>query len=444
MLNPLGWTATVHQDLCQDLRQFGAVPVFVGFSGGVDSSLLLRLACDAFGPERVTAVHINHGLSAQAGQWQDFCQRQAEQLGCQLKTHAGSVAATGTGIEAAARDLRYQQFSHIVTEGGVLLLGHHLDDQIETFFLRLMRGTGLQGLKAMSRSSRRGSYQLYRPLLDLSRQQIESLATQWQLEWIEDDSNAHTRFDRNYLRQTVLPLLEARWPAYRQRVHSLIGLIDSPQADAAFDVGRELQHRLSHDQGLKLVQLDGLTPAQQLSLLHAWLRAIGQQVPSKVRLQEIASAVIDAQADATPEVRLGQGSVRRHGLALYWVADRCEPGPAPLLILDVASDWPGVGCIRLVSADSGPDRLRADLPSLHWRIRAGGEMLRPMGRAKRRDLKRLLQEYRVKPWDRSRLPLLYSGDELIGVADLLLSADHLAGNDEPGLRVIWQNTENAD
>ena len=79
----------------------------------------MRLACDAFGPERVTALHINHGLSAQAGQWQDFCQRQAEQLGCQLKTHAGSVASAGNGLEAAARDLRYQQFGRMVTEDGV-------------------------------------------------------------------------------------------------------------------------------------------------------------------------------------------------------------------------------------------------------------------------------------------------------------------------------------
>jgi len=441
MLNPREWTATVHQDLCRDLRQFNAEPVFVGYSGGIDSSLLLRLACDAFGPERVTALHINHGLSAQAGQWQDFCQRQAKQLGCQLKTHAGSVASAGNGLEAAARDLRYQQFGRMVTEDGVLLLGHHLDDQVETFFLRLMRGTGLQGLKAMARLSRRGSYQLYRPLLDLSRQQIVSLATHLQLEWIEDDSNAQTRFDRNYLRQTVLPLLEARWPAYRQRVHNLIGLIDSPQSDAVFELERELHHRLSHDQGFKLVQLDALTGEQLLSLLHAWLRAIGQQIPSKARLEEIASAVIAAQADAMPEVRLGQGAVRRHGLALYWVADRVEPGPAPALTVGVASAWPGVGQVRLFLADSGPDRLKADLANLHWRLRVGGETLRPVGRAKRRDLKRLLQEYRVKPWDRARLPLLYSADELIAVGDLLLSADHLADQAEPGLQVIWQNTD---
>ena len=441
MLNVPEWRATVHDDLCRDLRQFSAEPVFVGFSGGIDSSLLLRLACDAFGPERVTALHINHGLSAQAGQWQNFCQRQAEQLGCQFKTSAGSVAQTGSGIEAAARDLRYQQFARMVTKGGLLLLGHHLDDQVETFFLRLMRGTGLQGLKAMARLSRRGSYQLYRPLLDLSRQQIVSLATHLQLEWIEDDSNAQTRFDRNYLRQTVLPLLEARWPAYRQRVHNLIGLIDSPQSDAVFELERELHHRLSHDQGFKLVQLDALTGEQLLSLLHAWLRAIGQQIPSKARLEEIASAVIAAQADAMPEVRLGQGAVRRHGLALYWVADRVEPGPAPALTVGVASAWPGVGQVRLVLADSGPDRLKADLANLHWRLRVGGETLRPVGRAKRRDLKRLLQEYRVKPWDRARLPLLYSADELIAVGDLLLSADHLADQAEPGLQVIWQNTD---
>jgi len=444
MVDNTDWATTVQQDLCRDLRQFTPLPVYVGYSGGVDSSLLLRLACDALGADRVTAIHINHGLSPQAAQWQDFCQRQADDLGCQFRSYVGTVTATGSGIEAAARDLRYQQFGRLVADGGLLLLGHHLDDQIETFFLRLMRGTGLHGLKAMARLSRRETYQLYRPLLDLSREQIESLAAQLQLQWIEDDSNDQTLFDRNYLRHTVLPLLEARWPTYRHRVHHLIGLIEPPQSAVAFDLDRELQHRLSHDNGLKLVQLDALAPAQLLSLLHAWLLAIGQQVPSTTRLQEIVAAVIGAQADAMPEVRLGQGTVRRHGLALYWVADRAEPGAPPALAVDVSSDWPGVGRVRLDRVAADGDRLRLDLPDLHWRIRAGGEELRPVGRGKRRDLKRLLQEYRVKPWERARLPLLFSANELVAVADLLLSADHLASGDEPGWQVIWQNSENAD
>lgn len=428
-------------DVQRELRQSLTEPVCIGYSGGVDSTLLLTLACRALGPDQVTAVHINHGLSADADAWAAFCERNCRALGCDYVGQQVSVVKQGQGLEAEARRLRYETFGRVVPESGCLLLGHHRDDQVETFFLRLFRGAGVHGLQGMARWLERDHYRIYRPLLDLTRQDIEQLARSLDLEWLDDDSNTDTRFDRNFLRHEVLPLIEGRWPAYRDRVIQTQQLL-SAGADTADTVSieQELEHRLSHDQGLKMVQLDQLSRAQTLSLIHRWLTGLGQPVPSSDRLAVILDEVVHARADAQPCAQVGQGKVLRHGPALYWVRDSAAPESPPTVSFDNTVEWPGVGQLILRTVHQGP-RLRADLPGLNWRLRSGGEAMRPIGRSRSRDLKRLMQEYRIKPWLRDRMPLLFSADELVAVGDELLSADHLAEDDGPGFVPSWQKSD---
>ncbi|MDN3650339.1 tRNA lysidine(34) synthetase TilS [Reinekea marina] len=436
-------TPSIYQNLTQSLRDqligHDIRPVFVGFSGGLDSTLLLKCACDVVGASNVVSIHVHHGLSANADQWQSFCEQQVAELGCKLIVEKGQVESTGQGVEAAARTYRYSVFSQHVTPKHWLLLAHHLDDQVETFFLRMMRGTGLHGLKSMSAIQPRDHYQLCRPWLKFSRLQLEQAANACGLRWIEDESNVDSQYDRNYLRNEVLPLFESRWPSYRERVNGIIQQVDSELQSNAHH-GDNLEARLSHDGGLKWVQLDSWSEADKLSLLHRWLTELGVQVPSKVRLQHVLSDVVEAKPDADPKVRMGNGYVRRHGPALYWVPEQSAIDAPPPLQIGNKSYWPGVGYIEVKYSEKGQAGLKANLPNLHWRTRQGGEQIRPLGRSKRRDLKRLLQEYRVKPWQRDRLPLLYSGDTLVAVADLFISADHTAEEENLALEVIWQNS----
>ena len=435
-----GWYDAFFHDFKADLSRLGSTHFFVGYSGGLDSRLLLELACQAVGPENVTAIHVNHGISVSADDWAEQCQQVCSALACEVKVCAGEVVPEGGGLEAAAREFRYQQFRELLPENAVLLLAHHLDDQVETFFLRLMRGAGPHGLKAMASLASRDHYRLYRPLLSLSKQQLIDYANELKLTWIDDESNADLSLDRNYLRHQVLPRFEERWPGYRERVQNVIRLLDEPESSAnPVSVDEALQHRLSFDDGLKLVQLDDFSDDQILSLLHAWLTAIGQQVPSRDRLQAIYNHVIKARPDATPEVRLGNGAIRRHGPAISWVKDMAEVGAPPLVSDQQLQPWAGVGEVRLVEVSRGTERIRADLPDLHWRTRTEGETVKPIGRSKSRDLKRLLQEYRVKPWLRYRVPILYSGDHLVAVGDLFIAEEFQAAVGETGYRVIWQN-----
>lgn len=404
--------------------------IYVAYSGGVDSSLLLYLVCKILGPDAVTAVHVNHGLSINAAQWEEHCRHRCKLLGIPIKIGNVKVANSGSGLEAAARAQRYQFFSSVLPQGALLLMGHHQDDQVETFFLRLFRGAGAKGLAAMERLSQRDHYYVARPLLAMPRADILKAARQLELTWVEDESNQAISIDRNYLRNEVLPRIEARWPGYRQRITNSQQLLRSPSP--------VLAEHLNSDGSLRLGQTAGISREQQLSLLHAWLAKLKVAVPSVARLEQILDTVWRARADAEPAVALSEGEVRRYLGALHWVDRLPALSPtAPGAQVDVVTDWPGIGQLTIATDNQGIG-LDTTLKHLNWRLRQGGESLRPAGRERTRDLKRLLQEQHVKPWLRGRLPLLFSGETLVAVADLFISADHLALAGKPNLQIKWQ------
>lgn len=412
-------------------------PHWVAYSGGLDSTVLLHALCARLGAEQVQAIHVHHGLSEQADQWVEHCTAQCRQLGVALTIARVEVVNAGRGLEAAARSERYRHFDRVLAGGGTLWLAHHLDDQLETFFLRLLRGSGLTGLSAMAERRDQADYQLLRPWLNRPRALLEAYADQHQLRWIDDPSNAEVNFDRNYLRQEVMPLLAERWPGYRQTVKRSITHLQQAAAQLQRDLDAELEHRLAADGAFKAVALDDWTDADILALLHRWLTRQSAPVPSTNVLQRLLDEVVRARVDAQPQVDFGGGSVRRFKTALYWVPDPIEPQPAPDFT-EGECHWPGVGRLIVKMTDQGPNRLRLTDQPLHWVLREGGELFWPAGRYQRRDLKRLLQEYRLAPWLRDRLPLLYAGDQLVALAGLAVEQGFAAEDGEPGWQIHWQ------
>lgn len=412
-------------------------PHWLALSGGLDSTVLLHALCDRLGPDQVRAIHINHGLHDQADAWAEQCQALCDRLGCELTIRRAKVDVQGQGLEAAARAERYRLFDAELAGAGTLWLAHHLDDQLETFVLRLLRGSGLTGLAAMAPLRAQADYQLVRPWLELPRAALQAYADQHALTWIEDPSNADVQFDRNFLRQRVLPLIEQRWPSYRQTLNRSLQHVQQARSQLTVDLDVELEHRLAADGALKAVAFDDWSDADILALLHHWLAKQQAPLPSSVVLQRLLNEVVRARADAQPQVDFGGGSVRRFKTALYWLPDPIEPAAAPEFV-EGEQHWPGVGRLRVSRSNQGGGRLRITDQPLRWALRQGGESLWPAGRSQRRDLKRLLQEYRLSPWLRDRLPLLFCGDELVALAGYAVANDWQAEDGEAGWVLHWQ------
>jgi tRNA(Ile)-lysidine synthase len=396
---------------------------YVGFSGGVDSIVLLDLLhrwCAAHpGSPVLRALHINHGLQAAAGDWQRHCELVCRTLGLPLHTCTVDVRAHGSG-EAAARTVRYHAFQEQLPPGAILFLGHHLDDQVETFFLRLLRGAGVQGLAGMPRRRTLGEGSLVRPLLEYSRSDIEQYAAHHALHYVEDPSNSNTSMDRNFLRVKMLPLLASRWPGYRQTVARASGHM-AVAANALTDQpgDRETVHSAMGDPGLLLSRLNPGSTEIAARRLRAWLRAQGYQAPDYAALAEFLRQLRVAAADANPRLACGTYNLQRYRDGVYRLPLFVVPPPTAALELAAGSSRavPGVGTVSLQrAAGDGMQLAPGDRLTLTWR--QGGERCRLPGRAGSHSLKTLLQEWNVPPWWRNRVPLLYLEGELLAVGGL--------------------------
>lgn len=424
------------------LEQFHPARMLVGLSGGVDSCVLLHTLVQQYPDIPIEAIHIHHGLNLNADQWQQHCESLCDQLEVPLQVHQVQVLDQGKGIEAAARDQRYQVFERLVHKRDLLCLGHHLDDQVETFFLRLFRGAGPHGLTGMAQDRALGAGRLVRPLLHVGRQQIEDYAIAHKLVWIEDDSNLDTRFDRNLLRQTILPLIEQRWPGYRQNITRTMGLLLQQNQQLRGGLSEELQQRMSpEDHGLDIRSFDDLPVADQAGLIRLWLSESDVALPSEKQLQQILNSIIPARDDAEPVLELNDYQIRRYQQKLWLVPNLPQIAQTDVALLpDTPVHIEGMGTLLLQTVECGEtseELISGRCQPLNVQLRQGGERVHPLGRYGSRDLKRLLQEYHVPPWWRDRLPLLYWQDDLVAVADLFVCEGFQSDPEQTGFRLVW-------
>lgn len=423
-------------------------PWRVGFSGGMDSTVLLDAARRVLAPERLAAVHVHHGLHPSAGAWEEHCREAARRLGVALDVRRAAVCAGGGsgGLEAAARRARYAAFRAALPAGGALLLAHHLDDQAETVLLRLLRGAGPAGLAAMRPETEVQGLGVVRPFLALPRAVLREYAERRGLAWVEDPANADPAHARSYLRGEVLPRLVRRWP---DAPAALAGFAERAGESAALLgalAAEDLERLRGREPGtLRAEALAALPPARAANALRAWLAGRhGGLPPSRRWLRTVIEEVAGAAPDRCPEARRGGVWVRRYRGDLHTGRTRDEPAPAELPArtawrLAAPLELPH-GRLAAVRACGAADLAlsAARLPdTVEVRFRRGGERCRPAGRGHAKPLKHLLQELGAPPWTRAALPLVFVGERLACVPGLFVCEPFAAGGDEPAWRIDW-------
>ena len=410
----------------------------VAFSGGIDSTVLLHALTEAYPGAPVLAVHIDHGLQPESAAWEEHCRQFAGRLGVNYESRRVVVdTESGSGVEAAAREARYAALLPFVGDGECLLSGHHQDDQAETMLLNLLRGSGPAGLAGIGAVQSFGRGCLLRPLLGVSGADIRAYAEAVGLEWIDDPSNVDTRYDRNFLRNEVMPVLTARWPAAAASLRRSAELVS--ESSALLDQLADIDIAAAGAPAcLRLEFIRGLSPARQRNLLKRAIRLCGLPPPPATRLYQAIDDLLPARPDAQPVVAWSGGELRRYRDLLFVLPTLESMSLSPGLTLTPGAEPAELGerfgrlALR-VSSGRGIDPAIAGA-GLRLAFRRGGEEIRLHAGGPRRKLKKLLQEAGVLPWMRDYLPLLYAGDRLVAVADLWISAEAVA---EPGIAVDW-------
>ncbi|NVK53976.1 MAG: tRNA lysidine(34) synthetase TilS [Alteromonadaceae bacterium] len=430
----------------------------VGLSGGVDSVVLLHAlvsvrhhASDNI--KGLRAVYVNHGISANAMRWQTFCEQYCEQLDVPFYARSVQiVAGPRESLEAVARDARYKVLLEQAEQcSGALLTAHHQDDQLETVLLQLKRGAGPKGLSGMADIGKMRDITIARPLLRVSRQQIEQYAQRHGLCWVDDESNADEQYDRNFLRHKIVPLLKRRWPALAQTVSRSAQLCAEQQLllDEVCDERLQSMTSVSFAR-ISVKALKQTSQHWQSALLRRWLAKNRALMPSAQQLEQVMT-MLHAKVDSQPLLKLGAGEIRRFKDELYYLDAACETIALAPQTLEAQTDLQlnalGITLrlnVKVQRAQPGdadasvPDTALTLLsqvnntvvtPSLSTKIK-------PSGSAHSKPLKQWLKEWQVPPWQRSKILLLLSNNEPVAlIRDGQVMALDNAGNVPATLRV---------
>lgn len=417
----------------------------VAFSGGLDSTVLLHALAALRGQmdSRLIAVHINHGLQAKAAEWDRHCRIACDGWGIEYQAfELNARPVPRRSPEDRSRELRYAALKGAMQAGDILVTAHHQDDQAETLLLQLCRGSGPAGLAAMPALRRFGPGFHARPLLRWKRSELADYAAAHGLGWVDDPSNVDPAFDRNFVRAQVLGELRARWPG----IGTTLGRVATLQAEA-----REILHEIALSDlslctglaphRLSLDALRTLSAPRQMNLMHHWLATLSLPMPARTHLEVVRRQMLDARPDARAVVRWPGAEVRRFAGELWALAP-----PAPRDARDrfswhlrEPSDIAHGSLDAKLVRGHGLRRDGLDDDHVEIRFRHGGETIQPAGDRHHRELKKLLQQARIPPWLRDRLPLLYAHGRLVAVANLWVDAAAAAPAAERGWEILWHD-----
>lgn len=443
----------------------------LAYSGGVDSEVL------AFGLSQFARTHpefnyqlvyVHHGLSDNAEAWAQHCLERGQYYDLPVTVERVTVnRGPRLSLEAEARKVRYQAIERHLSANDVLLTAHHEDDQLETILLALKRGQGPKGLAAMGQVQALTHGRQLRPLLDISREQIEAYAKQQGLVHIEDESNQDDKYDRNFLRLEIIPRLKARWPSIATTASRSAALCAEQQATLDLQVSERLPLWLTqapyHTQSV--FKLDGFAEQSadwQALLLRGFIESQGFALPSKVQLKQIITQLLNAKDDAKVHIRVGECEIRRFANQVYlfkyqthkrhtqpvsWTLPQHDfisllQGDSTELVVSPAGLANGEQ-IRLIVTKQGP-RVRLPWPdevvSVRYQL-AGQFRCHPNSRGKGRELKKLWQEFAIPPWVREKVGFVFYGEQLVMAIGLWVEKGFIVESNGLGLQVFVEEAK---
>jgi tRNA(Ile)-lysidine synthase len=377
--------------------------VTVALSGGVDSAAMLH-ACATIReqsdlPFSVNAIHIHHGLSPNADEWLTFCHQLCEQLHIPFQYQKVLVqVAPRQSLEAVARNARYAALDKLAPAGSLVLLAQHEDDQAETVLLQLKRGAGPKGLSGMAeRFTKSSSVQYARPWVNsgIGKQEILRYAEQHKLSWVEDESNQNTSFDRNFLRNDIMPVLKDKWPQISKTINRSAWLCASQNRLVETMAGEALQKIQNEECALSLSGLSILPNALAAEVIRLWSSIqIGLTV-SAAQLYEIQKLCV-AKADQKGRVQVENWQCRSFNQYLFWVGvDDVVEMPLPNQYVEI-------------EINSKIERMNVTYGDLHRRVSLFAN--RPT-----KTLKVWMKEAVVKPWKRMAMPIICLNEQIVAV-----------------------------
>jgi tRNA(Ile)-lysidine synthase len=431
MKNTEQWKSKLNNKIENELKQ--AIQdytgkIYIGYSGGVDSHALLFAITNLLPKEKIAAIHVNHNMQDESGSWANHCKETCDNIGIKLIIKSVNIKQDGDSPEDAARKIRYKAFFEEVEEQGLLLLSHHQDDQIETIIHRLCRGTGVRGLSGIKPRTYNKNRLIIRPFLNISKSEILDYAKNNNLVWIEDHSNNDTSYDRNYIRNEIIPNLKRRWPAVAQNIsrtakHCANSILFQDEYINTYE------NEIINDNSLNIMKLILIDDYLQKIIVRKYIMNNIGMTPTEKQLKIIFKEIINSKNKSGPKLIISQYIIRKFKNNIIIEYNQKDKELKEF-------EWnKELEQIQIPNSNKKLKKINIEKNSilnnnLTVKFRSGGERIHQVGRQNSQLLKKLFQEWEIPPWKRNKIPLIFYKNELILIPGLAKSEKYFKDNQE--------------
>lgn len=403
------------------------VRLWVGFSGGIDSTALLHSLVMNCNNSDIIAIHVNHNMQKDSYLWQHHCEEFSKKLNINFVSENVTVTGNkGRSLEDIARELRYQVFSKYINAKDHLLLAHHANDVAETAISRLCEGANIRGMGSIPAQRTHNDFTITRPFINLTKDIIKAYIKKHNLKYIDDASNLDTKIRRNAVRHYIIPQLNRVWPNAINSISKATNHIQEAN-QLLYDLANIDLNYLTIDNKIFLPKFSILTPARQRNVILHWLDRHSVARISHKKLSSGLDNLLIAGIDKIPYISWNSNSIRRYQNKLYLltILPQNLSNISYILHHKLFTKIPGSN-FKLSYSKSGVDQQYVD--HLEIRFRRGGEKI--FNGEIHRKLKKLMQEWGLPPWERGAIPLLYYKETLIAVADYIYDPRYIVNNDK--------------
>ncbi|WP_343152905.1 tRNA lysidine(34) synthetase TilS [Buchnera aphidicola] len=397
----------------------------VAYSGGLDSTVLLHKLLEfkkKYSSIKFRAIHINHNLHPLSGFWAKFCEKECLKLGINL-TIKKIFLSKKTGIEEQARNLRYQEIIKHAVDNEIILTAHHLDDQIETFFLHLKRGSGSKGLSGISEVIQLSKNKIVRPFLKIKKSQLKKIAIKNQLIWIDDPSNKNIKFERNFLRKEVIPKLKKRWPFFLKNCYKSMHIFKEQDLIINELITEKIKNLSLINNGIDIFKLKKTNKLIQKIILRHWIKKNSLIYPTNIFIKQIFTQLILNDTKKNIKICWKNFEIQKYNNILYWTKKSSSIKKKVLFWKNLKNSINLPNNLgKLIINKLGmniPFPKKKENIYIRFYVKKNEKIF--LSQRKKTTIKKIWQMYKIPPWLRNKIPLLYYNNELISALGIFVT-----------------------
>ncbi|WP_343188726.1 tRNA lysidine(34) synthetase TilS [Buchnera aphidicola (Neophyllaphis varicolor)] len=401
----------------------------IAYSGGLDSTVLLDKLTKIRNINKrikIRAIHINHNLNKNSEKWEEHCIKECKKKQVYLITKKIFINKKNGNIQDQARKKRYDLIKKYILHQEILLTAHHIDDQCETVLLSLKRGSGplgLSGIKYKSIFNKKNF--IIRPLIKNTKIELENYANKNSLKWIEDSSNYNKKYDRNFLRNKILPLIKNRWPYFVVNVNRSAENCNEQEKLINEFISEIFQNYLKPDGSLEIKNFNKISKEKQNAIIKKWISKNNNFLPSKKILEIIKKEVIGSKIDANPQLIIKNNQIRRYNKCLFWIKKFKSIKRTILMWHYLKKPLKLIDNLGYLSQNKKKG-IKILIPKknqlVNIRFITEGK-INILGKNNKKKIKKIWQELYVPPWNRQRIPLIFYDDKLIAAVGKFITKE---------------------